>query len=300
MTFFANDSPLAGQEGSNVTARVIGERLRREAEGNVALRVSRAEAGDGFEVAGRGELQLAVLIETMRREGYELAIGRPRVLLRTDPATGETLEPVEEVVIDLDEEFAGPVVEKLCRRRAELVELRPTGSGKQRLVFLAPSRALIGYHNEFLTDTRGTGVLNRLFHGFAPYRGSIEGRRAGVLVSLERGPAVAYALWNLEERGALFIGPGDPVYPGMIVGEHSRPNDLDVNPLKTKHLTNIRAAGKDDNVLLTPPVRLTLEQALAYIEDDELVEVTPQSVRLRKRQLDPSERRKEARRAAVA
>jgi GTP-binding protein len=300
MTFTANDSPLAGQEGSNATSRVLGERLRREAEGNVAIRVSRTEAGDGFEVAGRGELQLAVLIETMRREGYELAIGRPRVLFRTDPDTGQVLEPIEEVVIDLDEEFAGPVVEKLCRRRAELVEMRPTGAGKQRLVFFAPSRALIGYHNEFLTDTRGTGVVNRLFHGFAPYRGSIEGRRAGVLVSLERGAAVAYALWNLEERGALFIGPGDPVYTGMIIGEHSRPNDLDVNPLKAKQLTNIRAAGKDDNVLLTPPTRLTLEQALAYIEDDELVEVTPRSVRLRKRNLDATERRREAKRAAVA
>jgi GTP-binding protein len=300
MTFSANDSPLAGQEGSNVTSRLIGERLRREAEGNVAIRVSRAAGGDGFEVAGRGELQLAVLIETMRREGYELAIGRPRVLLRTDPDTGQTLEPIEEVVIDLDEEFAGPVVEKLCRRRADLVEMRPTGAGKQRLVFFAPSRALIGYHSEFLTDTRGTGVINRLFHGFAPYKGSIEGRRAGVLVSLERGEAVAYALWNLEERGVLFIGPGDPVYPGMIIGEHSRPNDLDVNPLRAKQLTNIRAAGRDDNVLLTPPLRLTLEQALAYIADDELVEVTPRSVRLRKRQLVATERRKEARRAAVA
>jgi GTP-binding protein len=300
MTFTANDSPLAGDEGASVTARVIGERLRREAEGNVAIRVTHAESGDGFEVAGRGELQLAVLIETMRREGYELAIGRPRVLLRTDPATGETLEPIEEVVIDVDEAFAGSVVDKLCRRRAELIELRPTGSGKQRLVFLAPSRALIGYHGEFLTDTRGTGVINRVFHGYAPYKGAIEGRRAGVLVSLERGAAVAYALWNLEDRGVLFIGPGDPVYPGMIIGEHSRPNDLDVNPLKAKQLTNIRAAGKDDNVLLTTPVRLTLEQAIAYIADDELVEVTPASVRLRKRQLDPSERRKEARRAAVA
>jgi GTP-binding protein len=300
MTFSANDSPLAGDEGNNVTARVIGERLRREAEGNVAIRVRPAEQGDGFEVAGRGELQLAVLIETMRREGYELAVGRPRVLLRTDPETGGTLEPVEEVVIDVDAEFAGPVVEKLCRRRADLVEMRPTGANKQRLVFLAPSRALIGYHGEFLTDTRGTGVLNRLFHGFAPYRGTIEGRRAGALVSLERGEAVAYALWNLQDRGVLFVGPGDPVYPGMIVGEHSRPNDLDVNPLKAKQLTNIRAAGKDDNVLLSPPVRLSLEQALAYIADDELVEVTPHSIRLRKRRLDAGERRKEAKRAAVA
>jgi GTP-binding protein len=222
------------------------------------------------------------------------------VLLRTDPESGRTLEPIEEVVIDLDEAFAGVVVDKLCGRRAALIELRPTGAGKQRLVFRAPSRALIGYHGEFLTDTRGTGVINRVFHGFAPYAGSIEGRRAGVLVSLERGAAVAYALWNLEDRGVLFIGPGDPVYPGMIIGEHSRPSDLDVNPLKAKQLTNIRAAGRDDNVLLTPPMRLTLEQAVAYIADDELVEVTPKSIRLRKRQLDATERRKESRRAAVA
>jgi GTP-binding protein len=300
MTFSANDSPLAGQEGNSVTARLIAERLAREAEGNVAIRVGPAPAGDGYEVAGRGELQLAVLIETMRREGYELSIGRPRVLLRTDPQTGQTLEPIEEVVIDVDEAFSGPVVDKLCQRRAELTEMRPTGAGKQRLAFLAPSRALIGYHNEFLTDTRGTGVMNRIFHGYAPYKGSIEGRRAGVLVSLEQGPAVAYALWNLEERGFLFIGPGERVYPGMIIGEHSRPSDLDVNPLKSKQLTNIRAAGKDDAVLLSPPVRLSLEQALAYIGDDELVEVTPRSIRLRKRQLASNERRKDAKRAAVA
>jgi GTP-binding protein len=300
MTFSANDSPLAGQEGQSVTSRLIAERLQREAEGNVAIRVGPAPAGDGFEVAGRGELQLAVLIETMRREGYELSIGRPRVLLRHDPQTGQTLEPIEEVVIDVDEAFSGPVVDKLCQRRAELTEMRPTGAGKQRLAFLAPSRALIGYHGEFLTDTRGTGVMNRVFHSYAPYKGSIDGRRAGVLVSLEQGPAVAYALWNLEERGVLFISPGEKVYPGMIIGEHSRPNDLDVNPLKAKQLTNIRAAGKDDNVLLSPPLRLTLEQALAYIGEDELVEVTPRSIRLRKRQLDANERRKGARRAAVA
>jgi len=297
MTFSANDSPLAGQEGESVTARMIGDRLAREAEGNVAIQITPVR--DGFDVAGRGELQLAVLIETMRREGYELAIGRPRVLLRTDPQTGQTLEPIEEVVIDVDEAFAGPVVEKLCQRRAELVEMRPTGTGKQRLAFLAPSRALIGYHGEFLTDTRGTGVMNRVYHGYAPFKGNIEGRRAGVLVSLEQGPAVAYALWNLEDRGVLFIAPGDKVYGGMIIGEHSRPNDLDVNPLKAKQLTNIRAAGKDDAVLLSPPLRLTLEQALAYIGDDELVEVTPQSIRLRKRQLDANERRKEARRAVA-
>jgi GTP-binding protein len=299
MTFSANDSPLAGQEGYSVTARMIGERLEREAEGHVAIQVSATPTGDGYEVAGRGELQLAVLIETMRREGYELSIGRPRVLLRTDPQTGATHEPIEEVVIDVDEAFAGPVVEKLCQRKAELVEMRPTGAGKQRLAFLAPSRALIGYHGEFLTDTRGTGVMNRVYHGYAPYKGNIEGRRAGVLVSLEKGPAVAYALWNLEDRGLLFIAPGDKVYGGMIIGEHSRPNDLDVNPLKAKQLTNIRAAGKDDAVLLSPPIRQSLEQALAYIGDDELVEVTPRSIRLRKRQLASNERRKEARRAVA-
>jgi GTP-binding protein len=300
MTFTINDSPLAGQEGSKVSSRLIAERLRREAEGNVAIRVTGASGRDAFEVAGRGELQLAVLIETMRREGFELAVGRPRVLLETDPETGRTREPVEEVVIDVDEEFAGPVVEKLSRRRADLVEMRPAGAGKQRLVFMAPTRALIGYHGEFLTDTRGTGVMNRLFHGYAAYKGEIEGRRAGVLVSLEQGNAVAYALWNLEDRGQLFISPGEKVYAGMIIGEHSRPNDLDVNPLKGKQLTNIRAAGKDDAVLLTPPVTLTLEQALAYIADDELVEVTPESIRLRKRHLDAGERRRQAKRAQVA
>jgi GTP-binding protein len=300
MTFGVNDSPLAGQEGSRVSSRLIAERLRREAEGNVAIRITPAEGRDAFEVAGRGELQLGILIETMRREGYELSVGRPRVLLETDPDTGRTLEPIEEVVIDVDDEFAGAVVEKLARRKAELVEMRPAGAGRQRLLFHAPSRALIGYHGEFLTDTRGTGVMNRLFHGYAPHRGSIEDRRAGALVSLEQGVAVAYALWNLEERGVMFIGPGEKVYPGMIIGEHSRPTDLDVNPLKSKQLTNIRAAGKDDNVLLTPPTRLSLEQALAYIAEDELVEVTPQSIRLRKRQLHANERRKEARRAAVA
>jgi GTP-binding protein len=300
MTFSINDSPLAGQEGSKVTSRMIGDRLRREAEGNVAIRISEAPGREAFEVAGRGELQLAVLIETMRREGYELSVGRPRVLLRADPKTGQMQEPIEEVVVDVDEEFVGPVVEKLQRRRAELVEMRPAGAGKQRLVLLVPSRALIGYHGEFLTDTRGTGVMNRLFHGYAPHKGEIESRRAGVLVSLEQGQAVAYALWNLEDRGVLFVAPGEKVYAGMIIGEHSRPSDLDVNPLKAKQLTNIRAAGRDDNVLLTPPRAMSLEQALAYIADDELVEVTPKSIRLRKRHLDAGERRREAKRSAVA
>jgi GTP-binding protein len=300
MTFSLNDSPLAAQEGSKVTGRQIGERLLREAEGNVAIRVRPAPGRDAFEVAGRGELQLAVLIETMRREGYELSVGRPRVLLETDPESGQLREPIEEVVIDVDEEYAGPVVEKLSRRKADLIEQRPAGSGKQRLVFLAPSRALIGYHGELLSDTRGTGVMNRLFHGYAPHKGPIEGRRAGVLVSLERGQAVAYALWNLEDRGVMFISPGDAVYPGMIIGERNRPGDLDVNPLKGKQLTNVRASGRDDAVLLTTPTPLILDKALAYVADDELIEVTPKTIRLRKRHLDAGERRRHAKRAAVA
>jgi GTP-binding protein len=300
MTFSINDSPLAGQEGDKVTSRMIEERLLREAEGNVAIQVTPAESKDAFEVAGRGELQLAVLIETMRREGYELSVARPRVLLRIDPETGARQEPIEEVVIDLDEEFAGPVVETLGRRKADLIEMRTSGVGRQRLVFHAPSRALIGYHGDFLTDTRGSGVMNRLFHGYAPFKGEIEGRRSGVLISLEQGKAVPYALFNLEDRGVFFVSPGDRVYGGMILGEHNRPMDLEVNPLKAKQLTNIRAAGKDDAVLLTPPVKLTLEKALTYIADDELVEVTPVSIRLRKRHLDPHVRKREARRSAVA
>ena len=300
MTFSINDSPLAGQEGDKVTSRMIRDRLFREAEGNIAIRVRETESTDAFEVSGRGELQLAVLIETMRREGFELSVSRPRVLFRSDPVTGQRQEPIEEVVIDVDEEFAGVVVEKLSQRKGELVELRPSGGGKQRLVFLAPSRGLIGYHGEFLTDTRGTGVMNRLFHSYAPYKGPIASRRTGTLISTELGRAVAYALWNLEERGPLFIEPGEKVYPGMIIGEHSRGTDLDVNPLRSKQLTNFRAAGKDDAVLLTPPVRTTLEKAIAYIGDDELVEVTPQSIRLRKRFLDANERRRAAKRAAEA
>jgi len=298
MTFAVNDSPLAGTEGDKLTSRVIRDRLEREAEGNVAIRVTETEDKDAFEVAGRGELQLAVLIETMRREGFELSISRPRVVVRDED--GQRLEPIEEVVVDVDEEHSGAVVEKLGARRADLVEMRPSGGGKQRLVFHAPSRALIGYLGEFLTDTRGTGVMHRLFHGWAPYKGAIQGRRTGVLVSLESGKAVGYALWNLEERGPLFVSPGEPVYPGMIVGEHSRGNDLDVNPLKAKQLTNFRAAGKDDAVDLTPPVRMTLEKAIAYIDDDELVEVTPRSIRLRKALLDANERRKAAKRKDVA
>ncbi len=295
MTFSINDSPLAGREGSKVTGRMIRERLWREAEGNVAIRVGEAEARDSFEVAGRGELQLGVLIETMRREGFELSISRPRVLFEHDPETGERLEPIEEVMVDVDEAYSGVVVEKFAQRRGELKEMRPSGGGKNRLVFLAPTRGLVGYHGEFMTDTRGTGVMSRLFHDYAPYKGPIQGRRTGVLIATSKGPAVPYALWNLEDRGSLFIDPGTQVYPGMIIGEHSRGPDLEVNPLKAKQLTNIRAAGKDEAVRLTPPRRMTLEQAIAYIADDELVEVTPQTVRLRKRTLDPHARKRESR-----
>jgi GTP-binding protein len=297
MTFSINDSPFAGQEGSKVTSRQIRERLWREAEGNVAIRVGETNDADAFEVAGRGELQLGVLIETMRREGYELSISRPRVLVREE--NGRKLEPMEEVLIDVDEAFAGIVVEAMSVRKAEMREMRPSGGGKTRLTFLAPSRGLIGYHGEFLTETRGTGVMSRLYHGYGPWRGAIPGRRNGVLISNATGETVAYALNNLEGRGALFVDPGVKTYAGMIVGEHSRDNDLEVNPLKTKQLTNIRAAGKDEAIRLTPPRRLTLEDALVYIADDELVEVTPKNIRLRKRLLDPNAR-KRAERAAEA
>jgi len=300
MTFSVNDSPLAGREGTKVTSRMIGERLFREAEGNVAIRVLESREKDAFEVAGRGELQLGVLIETMRREGFELSISRPRVLFQSDPATGRRLEPIEEVVVDVDEEFSGIVVDKMSRRKAEMQEVRPSGGGKLRLTFFGPTRGLIGYQGEFLTDTRGTGVMSRLFHGYAPHKGGIEGRRNGVLVSTANGAAIAYALWNLEDRGPMFIEPGDQIYEGMIVGAHTRGNDLDVNPAKGKQLTNIRTTAKDEAVRLTPPQIMTLEQAIAYIADDELVEVTPKSIRLRKRLLDPNDRKRAGRAAAAA
>ncbi|MDQ4061885.1 MAG: translational GTPase TypA, partial [Pseudomonadota bacterium] len=299
MTFRVNDSPMAGQEGDKVTSRVIRDRLLREAEGNVALRISESEEKDAFEVAGRGELQLAILIETMRREGFELGVSRPRVVMKRDEATGQYLEPIEEVTIDVDEEFSGVVVQKLSERRADLVEMRPSGGGRLRLVFHAPTRGLIGYQGELLSDTRGTAILNRVFHAYAPYKGDIQGRRNGVLISNGDGEAVAYALWNLEDRGPMMIEPQTRVYQGMIVGEHTRGNDLEVNVLKGKKLTNIRAAGKDENVLLTPPIRMTLEKALAYIAEDELVEVTPKSIRLRKALLDPNERKKAERQRAA-
>ncbi|HXQ41642.1 MAG TPA: translational GTPase TypA [Candidatus Udaeobacter sp.] len=299
MTFSVNDSPLAGREGDKVTSRMIRARLLREAEGNVAIRVRESAGKDTYEVAGRGELQLGVLIETMRREGFELSVGRPRVIFHVDPETGQRQEPIEEVQVDVDDEYTGIVVEQLGQRRGELVDMRPSGGAKTRIVFRVPSRGLIGYHGQFLTDTRGTGIMSRIFLGYEPFKGPIEGRRNGVLISNGGGSAVAYALWYLEERGPLFITPGTQVYEGMIIGEHSRGNDLEVNPLRTKQLTNIRTTAKDEAVRLTPPRQMALEVAIAYVEDDELVEVTPKSIRLRKALLDPN-KRKRAERAAEA
>jgi GTP-binding protein len=294
VTFGINDSPLAGKDGNKVQSRVIRERLMKEAEINVAIKVTDTPGGDAFEVAGRGELQMGVLIENMRREGFELSISRPRVIFRD--IDGAKCEPVEEVTIDVDDEFTGAVIEKLTGpRKGDLVEMKPAGAGKTRIIAHVPSRGLIGYHGQFMTDTRGTGVLNRVFHDWAPHKGTIEGRRVGVLISMENGSSVPYALWNLEERGHLFIGAQEAVYEGMIIGEHSRENDLDVNPLKGKKLTNVRASGTDEAVRLTTPVRLSLEQAIAYIDDDELVEVTPKVVRMRKRWLDPNDRKRQAR-----
>lgn len=294
MTFAVNDSPLAGREGDKVTSRVIAERLQKEAEGNIALKISTTPNSDAFEVAGRGELQLGVLIETMRREGFELSISRPRVVFHKDE-NGQILEPVDEVVVDVDEEFSGTVVEKMGTRRAELIEMIPAqAGGKVRLIFHAPTRGLIGYHSEFLTDTHGTGVMNRSFYEYEPYKGEIEGRRNGVLISSENGTAIAYSLWKLEDRGPMFIDPNVPVYVGMIIGEHTKPNDLEINPCRSKQLTNIRAAGKDEAISLTPPRRISLEEGLSYIQDDELLEVTPKTIRLRKRILDPIQRKRAA------
>jgi len=297
MRFAVNDSPMAGREGTKVTSRMIRDRLFREAESNVAIRVTESADKDSFEVAGRGELQLGVLIETMRREGFELGISRPRVLFRDGPDGRE--EPYETVVIDVDDEYSGTVVEKMNLRKAELTDMRPSGGGKTRITFSAPSRGLIGYHGEFLSDTRGTGIMNRLFEKYGPYKGNIAGRQNGVLISNGAGEAVAYALGPLEERGVLMIAPGEPLYEGMIIGENAKPEDLEVNPMKSKQLTNFRSTGKDDAIRLTPPRRLTLEQAIAYIDDDEMVEVTPKSIRLRKRYLDPHERKRAARAKAA-
>jgi GTP-binding protein len=299
MTFSVNDSPMAGREGSKVTSRMIRDRLEREAEGNVSFKITESAERDSFEVAGRGELQLGVLIETMRREGFELSISRPRVLFRDGPNGRE--EPYEQVVIDVDEEYSGTVVEKMAQRKAELTDMRPSGGGKTRITFSGPSRGLIGYHGEFLSDTRGTGIMNRMFERYGPYKGPIEGRQNGVLISNGAGETVTYALGPLEERGVLMVGPQEPVYEGMIIGENAKPEDLEVNPMKTKQLTNFRASGgKDDAIRLTPPRRLTLEQAIAYIQEDELVEVTPSSIRLRKRHLDPHERKRATRSAKAA
>ncbi len=298
MTFSVNDSPFAGQDGDKLTTRVIGARLMREAEGNVAIKVSESDDKDAYEVAGRGELQLGVLIENLRREGFELSISRPRVLFQTDE-NGKRLEPIEEVVIDVDEGFSGIVVEKMSQRKAELQELKPAGGGKTRLIFFAPSRGLIGYHGEFLTDTRGTGIMNRLFHSYAPYKGNIASRREGVLIATDPGEANQYGLFNLIDRGAQFIAPGDKIYAGMIVGEHTRENDLEVNPTKSKQLTNFRTTMKDDKQFLPPPRQITLEDALAYIQDDELVEVTPKAIRLRKRWLDVNDRKRESKKLSA-
>ena len=292
MTFMVSDSPLAGTEGDKVTSRMIRARLYKEAEGNVALKVEDSPTGEAYIVSGRGELQLGILIETMRREGFELSISRPRVVFKKDEENGQTLEPIEEVVIDVDEEHSGVVVQKMSERKADMIEMRPSGGDRLRLVFHAPTRGLIGYQGELLTDTRGTAIMNRLFHEYAPHRGEIQGRRNGVLISNEQGESVAYAMWKLEDRGPMMIDPGCKVYRGMIVGEHTRDNDLEINVLKGKQLTNIRTQSKDEAVRLTPPIRMTLEKALAYIEDDERVEVTPKSIRLRKALLDPNDRKR--------
>ena len=296
MTFRVNDGPLGGKEGKKVTSRQIRDRLLRESEGNVAIKITESNETDAFEVAGRGELQLGVLIEQMRREGFELTIGRPRVLTRKNPETGEREEPFEDVLVDVDEAYSGVVVEKMSRRKGVMQDMRPSGGGKVRMTFHMPSRGLIGYHGEFLTDTRGSGIMNRLFSGYEAWAGTLEGRRNGSLISSEPGEAIHYALFYLQERGTLFVDPGSKVYVGLILGEHSRDSDLDVNPIKEKKLTNVRASGKDDAMLLIPPRRMSLEQAIAYIEDDELVEVTPSAIRLRKRYLDPNERKRNEKR----
>lgn len=291
MTFSVNDSPLAGKEGTKVTSSLIGSRLMRELESNVALKVTEAPGSNAFQVAGRGELQLGILIETMRREGFELSISRPEVLFQTGE-NGNKQEPMEEIQVDVDDDYVGVVISSLSLRKCEMTDMRPSGGGKSRVTFIGPSRGLIGYHSQFLTETRGTGIMNRIFYGYADYKGTIEGRTKGVLISNGDGDAVAYALWNLEDRGKMFINPGDKVYRGMIIGEHSRDNDLEVNPLKAKQLSNVRASGKDEAIKLTPPMLLTLEQAISYIQDDERVEVTPKSIRLRKALLDPNDRKR--------
>ncbi|MBR3510977.1 MAG: translational GTPase TypA [Alphaproteobacteria bacterium] len=291
MTFFVNTSPLAGQSGKKLTSRMIGERLFKEAETNIALKVTQSANNEAFEVSGRGELQLGILIETMRREGFELSVSRPRVVMQTNE-NGEKLEPIEEVVIDVDDEFSGVVIEKMTKRKATITEMKPSGIGKTRIVFSAPSRGLIGYLSEFRTDTRGTGIMNRVFDKYDLYRGPITQYRPGVLVSMEAGSTTTYALHNLEPRGVLFVGPQVEVYSGMIVGEHSKENDIEVNPVRGKQLTNVRSVTADEKLFLAPPRKMSLEEALSYIQDDELVEVTPSTIRLRKKELDSGKRKK--------
>ncbi|PPR10980.1 MAG: hypothetical protein CFH41_01080 [Alphaproteobacteria bacterium MarineAlpha11_Bin1] len=300
MTFSINDSPFAGNDGDKVTSRLLAARLVREREGNVAIEVERTGDENTFEVKGRGELQLGVLVEQLRREGFELSVSRPRVLYRKNPDTGSREEPMEEVVIDVDDAYVGAVVESLGERKGELRDMCPSGGGKTRVVFIAPSRGLIGYHGQFLNQTRGTGVMSRLFYSYAPHKGNLPRRRNGVLISNAAGKSVPFALWNLEERGVIFIGGGVDVYEGMIIGEHSRGNDLEVNPMKSKKLTNIRASGSDEAVRLTTPRTFRLEEAISYIDDDELVEVTPKHIRIRKRLLDPNERKKISRKTEKA
>ena len=282
ITITVNDSEFAGTEGKKVTSTLIRSRLLAEAETNVAVTFTENESKDAFEIGGRGELQLGVLIETMRREGYEVNVSRPRVLYKKD-VDGSKLEPFEEVTIDVDDEFSSAVIDSMNQRKSELKEMKSGGKGKTRLIFKAPSRGLIGYQNQFLTETKGTGVLNRVFEKYDVFKGEIKGRRNGVLIATERGEAVAFALFNLQNRGSMFVEPKTKVYKGMIVGEHNRDNDLEVNVLKGKKLTNVRASGTDQAVILTPPRKMTLEQMMAYMADDELLEVTPKSLRLRKK-----------------
>jgi GTP-binding protein len=295
MMFRINDGPFVGQDGDKVQTRVIRDRLMRELERNVAIRVRETDDKDSYEVAGRGELQLGILLENMRREGFELTVSRPQVVMRTDEETGQRLEPIEEVIIDVDEDHTGVVVKKLSERKGDMQEMRPSGGGRVRLVFFVPTRGLIGYQGELMTDTRGTAVMNRLFHAYAPYKGDIPGRLTGVLVSNSTGDSTAYSLFKLQERGPMMIEPGMRIYEGMIVGQHTRDNDLVVNVVEGKKLTNVRASGKDENVTLVPPIRMTLERAMSYIQDDELVEITPKTIRLRKRWLDPNERKRRER-----
>ncbi len=295
MTFRINDGPFAGQEGSKVQSRVIRDRLMREAERNIAIKVTDSDETDSFIVSGRGELQLAILIENMRREGFEITVSRPKVVIKTDPDTGQKLEPIEETIIDVDDGYTGVIVQKLSERRGDLMEMRPSGGGRTRMVFLVPTRGLLGYQSELLSDSRGTAVMNRLFHSYAPFKGEIQGRRQGVLISNGSGDATAYSIFHLQDRGQFMIGAQARVYEGMIVGEHSRDNDLIVNVVQGKKLTNVRASGKDEALTLVPPMKLTLEKAMSYITDEELVEITPETIRLRKRWLDPNERKRQER-----